>query len=155
MAWAGASSGSLACPPGFEALPGCSADTSSAGAVSSGSRVEFRAGGQLLGTDSAAPYSWSWDTSGQPNGAATVTATAVDRAGRNAVAAANVVVNNDQDALYCGSASNAEHKAKGRAVSYGTNPYNPYYAQPVLRATRTTRSAPRATWARGTARSPG
>ncbi|MGF9662599.1 hypothetical protein AAIH25_12095 [Arthrobacter crystallopoietes] len=52
----------------------------------------------------------------------------MDRAGRNAVAAANVVVNNDQDALYCGSASNAEHKAKRRAVSYGTNPYNPYYA---------------------------
>jgi poly(3-hydroxybutyrate) depolymerase len=91
-------------------------------------RVEFRAGGQLLGTDSSAPYNWSWDTSGQANGAATVTATAVDRAGKSAVAAADVVVTNDQDALYCGSAANAEHKAKGRAVSYGTNPYNPYYA---------------------------
>lgn len=91
-------------------------------------RVEFRAGGRLLGTDAAAPYSWSWDTSGQANGTATVTATAVDRAGKSAVAAANVIVSNDQDSLYCGSASNAEHKARGRAVSYGTNPYNPYYA---------------------------
>jgi poly(3-hydroxybutyrate) depolymerase len=91
-------------------------------------RVEFRAGGQLLGTDSAAPYGWSWDTTGLSNGAATVTATAVDRAGKSTAAAANVVVNNDQDALYCGSSANAEHKAKGRAVSYGTDPYNPYYA---------------------------
>jgi poly(hydroxyalkanoate) depolymerase family esterase len=31
-------------------------------------------------------------------------------------------------ALYCGTAANLAHKAAGRAVSYGTNPYNPYYA---------------------------
>lgn len=30
--------------------------------------------------------------------------------------------------LYCGSATNAQHQAAGRAHSYGTNPYNPYYA---------------------------
>lgn len=30
--------------------------------------------------------------------------------------------------LYCGSATNAEHKAAGRAISYGIHPYNPYYA---------------------------
>lgn len=30
--------------------------------------------------------------------------------------------------LYCGTATNAEHQAKGRAYSYGINPYNPYYA---------------------------
>jgi poly(3-hydroxybutyrate) depolymerase len=34
---AGASTGSLACPPGFETLPGCSAETSGAGAGPSGS----------------------------------------------------------------------------------------------------------------------
>ncbi len=28
----------------------------------------------------------------------------------------------------CVTASNADHKAAGRATSYGTNPYNPYYA---------------------------
>ncbi|OIJ24216.1 extracellular catalytic domain type 1 short-chain-length polyhydroxyalkanoate depolymerase [Nocardioides luteus] len=30
--------------------------------------------------------------------------------------------------LCCGSATNAQHQAAGRAHSYGTNPYNPYYA---------------------------
>ncbi|WP_125776799.1 PHB depolymerase family esterase [Antribacter gilvus] len=34
--------------------------------------------------------------------------------------------------LYCGSATNAAHKAAGRAVSYGVNPYNPYYANGSL-----------------------
>ncbi|MBL0884917.1 extracellular catalytic domain type 1 short-chain-length polyhydroxyalkanoate depolymerase [Myceligenerans indicum] len=29
---------------------------------------------------------------------------------------------------YCGSATNAEHEAAGRAHSYGVNPYNPFYA---------------------------
>ena len=28
----------------------------------------------------------------------------------------------------CVSATNAAHKAAGRATSYGVNPYNPYYA---------------------------
>jgi len=30
--------------------------------------------------------------------------------------------------LYCGSSTNAAHKAAGHAISYGNNPYNPYYA---------------------------
>jgi poly(3-hydroxybutyrate) depolymerase len=30
--------------------------------------------------------------------------------------------------LYCGTATNAAHKAAGRAISYGNDPYNPYYA---------------------------
>ena len=30
--------------------------------------------------------------------------------------------------LYCGTATNATHKAAGRAISYGNDPYNPYYA---------------------------
>ncbi|EMY33391.1 poly(3-hydroxybutyrate) depolymerase [Arthrobacter crystallopoietes BAB-32] len=92
-------------------------------------RVEFRAGGQLLGTDSSAPYSWSWDTSTLPNGSASVAATAVDQVGKSSSATATVVVSNDRDALYCGRAANAEHEAAGRAVSYGTNPYNPFYAR--------------------------
>lgn len=28
----------------------------------------------------------------------------------------------------CATATNADHKAAGRAISYGVNPYNPYYA---------------------------
>ncbi|MBC7724227.1 MAG: PHB depolymerase family esterase [Burkholderiaceae bacterium] len=34
----------------------------------------------------------------------------------------------DPDAPYCGTATNAAHQAAGRAISYGNNPYNPYYA---------------------------
>ncbi|WP_226900280.1 extracellular catalytic domain type 1 short-chain-length polyhydroxyalkanoate depolymerase [Nonomuraea phyllanthi] len=37
-----------------------------------------------------------------------------------------------ESGLYCGSATNAAHKAAGRAHSYGTNPYNPYYANVSL-----------------------
>ncbi|TFD57297.1 PHB depolymerase family esterase [Cryobacterium suzukii] len=30
--------------------------------------------------------------------------------------------------LYCGTLTNAAHEAAGHAISYGNNPYNPYYA---------------------------
>ncbi|ANS79197.1 Translation initiation factor 2 [Serinicoccus hydrothermalis] len=34
----------------------------------------------------------------------------------------------DPEGPWCGSATNAEHESAGRAVSYGVDPYNPFYA---------------------------
>lgn len=44
-------------------------------------RVEFRANGTLVATDTASPYQFSWDTSKLPNGSTTLTAVAYDAAG--------------------------------------------------------------------------
>ena len=34
----------------------------------------------------------------------------------------------DPEGPWCGTATNAEHQAAGRAISHGVHPYNPYYA---------------------------
>ena len=44
-------------------------------------KVEFRVNGTLVGTDTASPYQFSWDTSKVVNGTATLTAVAYDAAG--------------------------------------------------------------------------
>ena len=44
-------------------------------------KVEFRANGTLVGTDTSSPYQFSWDTSKLPNGSTTLTAVAYDAAG--------------------------------------------------------------------------
>jgi subtilisin family serine protease len=45
------------------------------------SKVEFYADDQLLGTDSTAPYTWTWESSGVPAGSHTLTARAFDAVG--------------------------------------------------------------------------
>jgi hypothetical protein len=45
------------------------------------SRVEFYDGATLIGTDTTAPYSVSWNTTGLPSGARTLSAKAYDAAG--------------------------------------------------------------------------
>jgi len=58
--------------------------------------VELRIDGSLLGTDSSAPYSFAWDTTGTTNGPHTVQATAYDAAGNSGVATqTNTVQNQD------------------------------------------------------------
>lgn len=54
--------------------------------------VQLRVNGALLGTDTAAPYSFSWDSATVPNGMATISATSFDAAG-NASTAYSVSVN--------------------------------------------------------------
>jgi subtilisin family serine protease len=59
-------------------------------------RVEFYAGTTLLGTDTTAPYSFSWNTRTVANGAHALTARAYDTAGFEGVSpAVSVTVNND------------------------------------------------------------
>jgi hypothetical protein len=55
-------------------------------------RVELKVNGTVVGADSASPYSFSWDSTGVPNGMNTLVATAYDRAG-NVTASSPVSVN--------------------------------------------------------------
>lgn len=53
--------------------------------------VSFYANGQLLGTDTTSPYSYSWNTAAVANGAFSLTATATDSAGKTASSSAVAV----------------------------------------------------------------
>lgn len=55
-------------------------------------RVEFSIDAVLLGTDTTSPYSQAWDTSGSPEGARTVTATAYFTVGGSLNATARIIV---------------------------------------------------------------
>lgn len=50
-------------------------------------RVELRANGTLVGTDTVAPYQFSWASTGMANGGITLTATAFDAAGNSKTSA--------------------------------------------------------------------
>jgi hypothetical protein len=54
-------------------------------------QVEFYAGSTLIGSDSTAPYSVSWDTATGANGSVTLTTRAYDTAGNVATSAARTV----------------------------------------------------------------
>lgn len=55
-------------------------------------RVELKANGTVVGVDTASPFSFSWNSTGVPNGMSTLVATAFDKAG-NATASNPVAVN--------------------------------------------------------------
>ena len=57
-------------------------------------RVELYAGGALIASDIAAPYSFSWDTTTRPDGATSLVAKAYDAAGNAASSTVNVNVAN-------------------------------------------------------------
>lgn len=58
-------------------------------------KVEFYVNGQLIGSDSSAPYNISWDSKTMPDGAASISAKAYDAAGNMAESnVINVTVNN-------------------------------------------------------------
>lgn len=57
-------------------------------------RVELYAGGELVASDTAAPYSFSWDSTSRADGATTLVARAVDAAGNVASSTLNVTVAN-------------------------------------------------------------
>ncbi|SFG69650.1 Serine protease, subtilisin family [Duganella sp. CF458] len=58
------------------------------------SRVELYAGGTLVGTDTTAPYSFSWNTASRTDGATTLTAKAYDSTGNVGSGSVNVTVAN-------------------------------------------------------------
>jgi uncharacterized delta-60 repeat protein len=58
-------------------------------------RVEFYDGSTRLSTDTASPYTYSWNTLTSPNGEHTLTARAYDATGNIGIAEVTVTVNND------------------------------------------------------------
>ncbi|MDF9878193.1 PHB depolymerase family esterase [Cellulosimicrobium cellulans] len=90
-------------------------------------RVELSVDGAALAPLRTAPYVYDWDTTTLGAGTHVVAARAVDAAG-NATTAQITVTVQAPSGPWCGTATNAQHKAAGRAISYGVNPYNPYYA---------------------------
>lgn len=76
---------------GVLAESGCAVSASDDTAVA---RVEFRLDGQLLGTDTTAPFGCTWDTTQSADGEHTLSATAYDAAGNQAGAARTVTVSN-------------------------------------------------------------
>jgi hypothetical protein len=58
-------------------------------------RVDFMINGQVVGSDSSAPYTWSWDTTQWNDGGYTLSARAVDPSGNEGVSGSvNVQVSN-------------------------------------------------------------
>jgi subtilisin family serine protease len=87
---------SLTSPAGGAVLSGAISVTATATDAYMVTRVEFYDGTTLLGTDTTAPYSVSWNTRNSTNGSHSLTAVAVDDDG-NAGTSAAVVVTLDND----------------------------------------------------------
>jgi serine protease len=91
-------------------------------------RVEFYAGGKLIGTDTSAPYTYSWDTTALANGNYTLMARAYDAAGNFASDDdTTVTVSNTTSGWACKEhySSNYYHVKYGRA----TNSWGYVYAK--------------------------
>jgi subtilisin family serine protease len=86
---------SLTAPTGGSTLTGTATVSANASDNVGVSKVDFYAGSTLIGTDSTAPYSISWNTAGVANGTYSLTSQAFDAAGNQATSAAvSVTVNN-------------------------------------------------------------
>ena len=118
---------SITAPSSGATVSGTVSFTASASDDTGVSKVEFYVDGSLKSTDTSSPYSYSWNTSGAGNGSHTLMVKAYDAANNTANDSESVSVNN-ANGLYCGTDTNAHHESAGRAISYGANPYNPYYA---------------------------
>ena len=57
-------------------------------------RVELRVNGKLVGSDTASPWQFSWNTTSLANGSASLTATAYDAAGNSATSSVALTVSN-------------------------------------------------------------
>ena len=62
-------------------------------------RVEFRVRGALIATDTSAPYSVSFNSTGVANGTATLRATAFDVVGRSSFTESTITIDNNAPAL--------------------------------------------------------
>jgi hypothetical protein len=86
---------SLTAPTGGATLSGTATVSANASDNVGVTRVEFYAGSTLIGTDTSAPYSISWTTTGVANGSYTLTSRAFDAAGLSGTSAGvAVTVNN-------------------------------------------------------------
>ncbi|WKJ89433.1 S8 family serine peptidase [Methylomonas montana] len=82
---------SITSPSGGSVVSGIASVTVNAADNVAVSQVSLFANGKLVGTDTTAPYQFSWDTSAVANGNVSLTATATDAAGNNGSAASVTV----------------------------------------------------------------
>ena len=82
---------SIASPTGGAMVSGLALVDVSASDNVGVTKVELRANGNLVATDSVAPYQFSWDTSTSANGSVTLTTVAYDAAGNSKTSTAIVV----------------------------------------------------------------
>ena len=82
---------SITSPSGGSVVSGIASVTVNAADNVAVSQVSLFANGKLVGTDTTAPYQFSWDTSTVANGNVSLTATATDAAGNNGSAASVTV----------------------------------------------------------------
>ncbi|MDC0709317.1 S8 family serine peptidase [Stigmatella sp. ncwal1] len=86
---------SITDPAGGSSLSGSATISANASDNVGVARVDFFASGVLIGSDTSAPYSISWNTSSVANGSYSLTSTAVDTSGNSAASAAvSVTVSN-------------------------------------------------------------
>ena len=86
---------SIAAPLGASSVSGWTAVSVNASDNVGVTKVELRANGRLVATDTTAPFSFSWDSTSVPNGTSSLVATAYDAAGNlGNSAAVNVTVSN-------------------------------------------------------------
>ena len=86
---------SITAPVGGSTVSGTVSVTASASDNVGVTKVEFYLDGVLKSTDTTSPYAWSWDTTGTPNGAHSLTSKAYDAAlNVGTSAAVSVTVNN-------------------------------------------------------------
>jgi peptidoglycan/xylan/chitin deacetylase (PgdA/CDA1 family) len=89
----------LSSPPDASFVRGTVTLQASASSVVGIDHVDFLVDGNLIGTVKTAPYTLPWSTASHPDGAAQVTAHAVDGAGNPGSATANVTVSNEAGLL--------------------------------------------------------
>ena len=82
---------SISAPANGSTVSGTASVTASAGDNVGITKVEFYVNGSLMGTDTASPYSFSWNTASAANGSYTLIAKAYDAAG-NVGQSANITV---------------------------------------------------------------
>ncbi|RJG11804.1 Ig-like domain-containing protein, partial [Massilia cavernae] len=80
-------------------------------------RVELYAGGALVATDTASPYSFSWDTASRADGLTSLVAKAYDAAGNSSSSTVNVTVANNVTADTIAPTVNIGNPADGASVN--------------------------------------
>lgn len=80
-------------------------------------RVELYAGGALVATDTASPYSFSWDSASRADGPTSLVATAYDAAGNSKSSTVNVTVANKVTADTIAPTVNIANPAAGASVN--------------------------------------
>jgi peptidoglycan/xylan/chitin deacetylase (PgdA/CDA1 family) len=112
---------SVTAPADGATVGGTYAVTASAADDRGVARVDFAIDGTVQGSDTTAPFGYSWDTKAYSNGAHFVTATAYDAAGNSAASSVSAYVYNDAVAPVISGVSSSAVTATSAAVTWTTD----------------------------------